>query len=284
MLNAVRMDLYRMFHTKSLYVIWIVMGVLIVFTTSLSKTDYEDTQIQAENHQFYQEQEENGENTVMLGMQVILPTDPGEKVTLSDILYANIQGKFVAVFLAIFAVLFSSADMNSGYLKNIGGQINGRWKLIVSKIVALGIYVLLTFGVFLFIQAVSNQIIFGYLKLGITQEFLGYLGVQLLLHLALALICMASAVILRSSVFSMILAVGLCMNLLVSFYGAIDNLIHNLGFEDFRLLDHTVTGQLSMLTMRPSGADGFYAAGVAAAYILVCGILTGLIFTKRDIE
>ena len=44
MLNAVRMDLYRMFHTKSLYVIWIVMGVLIVFTTSLSKTDYEDTQ------------------------------------------------------------------------------------------------------------------------------------------------------------------------------------------------------------------------------------------------
>ena len=116
MLNAVRMDLYRMFHTKSLYVIWIVMGVLIVFTTSLSKTDYEDTQIQAENHQFYQEQEENGENTVMLGMQVILPTDPGEKVTLSDILYANIQGKFVAVFLAIFAVLFSSADMNSGDL------------------------------------------------------------------------------------------------------------------------------------------------------------------------
>lgn len=284
MLNAVRMDLYRMLHTRSLYVIWIVMAALILFTTSLSKTDYEDTEIQTENHQFYEAQEENGEGAVTLGMQVILPTAPGEKVTLSDILYANIQGKFVAVFLAVFAVLFSSADLNSGYLKNIGGQINGRWKLIVSKIAALGIYVLLTFGVFVIVQAVSNQIIFGYLKLGITQEFLGYLGVQLLLHFALSLICMAAAVILRSSVFSMIIAVCLCMNMLVTFYSAIDNLIHDLGFENFQLLEHTVTGQLSMLTMRPSMADELYAAGVAAAFILVCGVLTGLVFTKRDIE
>ena len=284
MLNAVRMDLYRMLHTRSLYVIWIVMAALILFTTSLSKTDYEDTEIQTENHQFYEAQEENGEGAVTIGMQVILPTAPGEKVTLSDILYANIQGKFVAVFLAVLAVLFSSADLNSGYLKNIGGQINGRWKLIVSKIAALGIYVLLTFGVFVIVQAVSNQIIFGYLKLGITQEFLGYLGVQLLLHFALSLICMAAAVILRSSVFSMIIAVCLCMNMLVTFYSAIDNLIHDLGFENFRLLEHTVTGQLSMLTMRPSMADELYAAGVAAAFILVCGVLTGLVFTKRDIE
>ena len=284
MLNAVRMDLYRMLHTRSLYVIWIVMAALILFTTSLSKTDYEDTEIQTENHQFYEAQEENGEGAVTIGMQVILPTAPGEKVTLSDILYANIQGKFVAVFLAVLAVLFSSADLNSGYLKNIGGQINGRWKLIVSKIAALGIYVLLTFGVFVIVQAVSNQIIFGYLKLGITQEFLGYLGVQLLLHFALSLICMAAAVILRSSVFSMIIAVCLCMNMMVTFYSAIDNLIHDLGFEDFRLLEHTVTGQLSMLTMRPSMADELYAAGVAAAFILVCGVLTGLVFTKRDIE
>ena len=284
MLNAVRMDLYRMLHTRSLYVIWIVMAALILFTTSLSKTDYEDTEIQTENHQFYEAQEENGEGAVTIGMQVILPTAPGEKVTLSDILYANIQGKFVAVFLAVLAVLFSSADLNSGYLKNIGGQINGRWKLIVSKIAALGIYVLLTFGVFVIVQAVSNQIIFGYLKLGITQEFLGYLGVQLLLHFALSLICMAAAVILRSSVFSMIIAVCLCMNMLVTFYSAIDTLIHDLGFEDFRLLEHTVTGQLSMLTMRPPVADELYAAGVAAVFILVCGVLTGLVFTKRDIE
>lgn len=32
----VRMDLYRMFRTKALYVIWIVMAVTMLLTTSLS--------------------------------------------------------------------------------------------------------------------------------------------------------------------------------------------------------------------------------------------------------
>ena len=284
MLNAVKMDVYRLFHTKSMYVIWIVMAVLILLTTMLAKEDYEDTQVQAENYQTYQEQQESGEGEVNVGLQVTLPTRPGEKVTVADILYANIQGKFTAIFLAIFAVIFSLADMNSGYLKNIGGQINGRWKLIFSKVVALGIYVLFTFGIFAVSQAVSNQLIFGYLKPGITREFLCYLGIQILLHFAFALICMAVAVILRSSVFGMVIAIGLCMNMQITIESGMDKVIHNLGAKDFQLLEHTVTGQISMLTMNASGADKIGALCVAVAFILVVCVLTSLIFTKRDIE
>ena len=41
MLNMIKMDLYRMFRTKSLYVIWIVLAVALLITTSLCKTDYD---------------------------------------------------------------------------------------------------------------------------------------------------------------------------------------------------------------------------------------------------
>ena len=36
MLNMIRMELYRMFKTKSMYVIWLVMAAGILFTTGLS--------------------------------------------------------------------------------------------------------------------------------------------------------------------------------------------------------------------------------------------------------
>ena len=38
MLNMIKMDLYRMFRTKSMYVVWIVLAVSVLFTTFMCKT------------------------------------------------------------------------------------------------------------------------------------------------------------------------------------------------------------------------------------------------------
>ena len=111
MLNMIKMDLYRMFRTKSLYVIWIVLAVALLITTSLCKTDYDSL-----NEEDAVQQEQIAEPTVEnmnVGMMVMLPTEPGEKVTVFDIFFANSQGKFYALFLVIFAVLFSTADILS---------------------------------------------------------------------------------------------------------------------------------------------------------------------------
>ena len=131
MLNMIKMDLYRMFRTKGLYVIWIVLAVALLITTSLCKTDYDSLN---EEDAVQQEQiaEPTAEN-MNVGMMVMLPTEPGEKVTVFDIFFANSQGKFYALFLVIFAVLFSTADISSGYIKNIGGQVENRGSLIFSR-------------------------------------------------------------------------------------------------------------------------------------------------------
>ena len=41
MLNMIKMDLYRMFRTKSMYIVWIVLAVAVLFTTFMCKTDYD---------------------------------------------------------------------------------------------------------------------------------------------------------------------------------------------------------------------------------------------------
>lgn len=56
MLNIIKMDLYRMLKTKSMYVIWIVLAAILLITTSLCKTDYELlTEKDAMNHLTLQE-------------------------------------------------------------------------------------------------------------------------------------------------------------------------------------------------------------------------------------
>ena len=187
MLNMIKMDLYRMFRTKSMYIVWIVLAVAVLFTTFLCKTDYDSLNKEdaAQQEQFTEPTAEN----INVGMMVTLPTEPGEKVTVYDIFYANSQGKFYALFLVIFAVLFSTADIGSGYIKNIGGQVQKRGALIFSRSIALAVFMALTMTGAFILQAVANYIVFGDLEWGDPKAACSYFLTELVLHYALVLIC-----------------------------------------------------------------------------------------------
>lgn len=282
MLNMIKMDLYRMIRTKSMYIIWIVMAAAIFFATSMSKID-----IDMQNKEAKQQTEDIAEaekpETINMGMSVLLPTQPGEKVTVFDQVYANLQAKFIALFLMIFAVIFSNADIGSGYIKNIGGQVRNRKRLIFSKASVLFVFTVITMILYLLLQVLAQQIYFGYLEWGNGSEFLRYFGVQVLLHYALVLIGMAIAVILNSQVFSMTIAVCLCMNTMIILYGVANNLVQKAGVEDFQMLKYTVTGEIALLSMSPTNKECLTAFIIAAVFGAVVMILTGQVFRKRDI-
>ena len=281
MLNIIKMDLYRMLKTKSMYVIWIVLAAILLITTSLCKTDYE---LSTEKDAMKQEQvTEPTVDNINVGMMVTLPTEPGEKVTVFDIFFANSQGKFYALFLVIFAVLFSTADISSGYIKNIGGQVGNRGSLIFSRSIALSVFSVLTMtGAFLF-QAAANCIVFGELEWGNTKAILSYFVAELALHYALVLICMAIAIILKNNVISMVIAVCLSMNVMTIVYGVINSAIQKIGIQNFQIYKYTITGKLSLLPMNPSGNECLAAFGVAIVFIVMMISVSSVVFHKRDI-
>lgn len=279
MLNILKMDLFRMFKTKSLWIIWMIMSLLIVATTYLGYTEMKDEQVQAESYEASAE----GEEVTNLGMSVTIPTAPGAEVTVFDLVFANLRGKFIALFIVIFAVLFSTADITSGYIKNIGGQVRTRSHLILSKALVLFLYTVLTLGVFVLVQAVSNQIFFGYVRWGDTAQFFQYMGSEVLLHYALALICMTIAVAVRNNVFSMIVSVLLCMNVMTILYSFVDKAAAKMGAGNFQLLNYTVTGKMSLLPMEITGQESLGAVCVAAAFTIAMIVFGSIVFEKRDI-
>ena len=281
MLNIIKMDLYRILKTKSMYVIWIVLAAILLITTSLCKTDYE---LLTEKDAMKQEQvTEPTVDNINVGMMVTLPTEPGEKVTVYDIFFANSQGKLYALLLVIFTVLFSTADISSGYIKNIGGQVGNRGSLIFSRSIALSVFTVLTMtGAFLF-QAAANCIVFGKLEWGNTKAILSYFVAELALHYALVLICMAIAIILKNNVISMVIAVCLSMNVMTIVYGVINSAIQKIGIQNFQIYKYTITGKLSLLPMNPSGNECLAAFGVAIVFIVMMISVSSVVFQKRDI-
>lgn len=283
MLNVIKMELYRMFRSKSLYVIWAVMAVAIIFNTAMSKEQYDLVQEQAGSYEEFVTNVDETEEKINIGMSVYIPMQPGENITVFDVLFASLQPKFIALFLVIFAVIFSSADLNSGYIKNIGGQVKNREKLIGSKAIALIIFTIVSMAIAVGIQIIANSLFFGYLELGNVSDLVKYLLVQTILHIALVLIGMALSIVLKSNLVSMIIVVCLCMNLSMVIYAGINTWIQNIGIKDINIIDYTVTGKISMLPMVPANQDCISAIVVAVVFGVVVTALTGVVFKRRDI-
>ena len=314
MLNMIKMDVYRMFRTKSMYVIWIILLASALITSFLSKIDYDaankewekqqavesqadtDTDMQAAdvvNAQDIEEQQADNSNkeqlsqqntdNVNIGMSVELPTEPGKKVTVMDVFFSNAQGKFYALFLVIFAVMFATADIKSGYIKNIGGQVSQRGMLIVSRAVALALFTAITFaGIFVF-QAAANMLAFKCVVWGNWKEIIPYFLTELTLHYAFVLICMAIAVIIKNNVISMTLSVCLTMNIMSIVYAFIDYVVNRNGLHNFSIYKYTVTGRMAMLPMNAGRDDVVSSMCVAVIFIIIMLSLSSYIFQKRDI-
>lgn len=283
MLNMIRMELYRMFKTKSMYVIWLVMAAGILFTTGLSAGEMKTYSMEEKQEMYEYATGQTESENVNLGMDVTVPTKPGEEVSVFDLFYANIKGKFLALFMVIFAVLYSTADMTSGFVKNIAGQVRDRRGLVFAKGVSLFVYTVLTMLIFTGIQTISNALFFDELVFGPVKEFLQYAGIQTLLHFALLIIVMCIAIVLRNNVISMMLSVCLCMNVLVIFYSFLDNLIAKAHIKNFHVLEYTVTGNISFLETNVTAKMAVTALAVSIAFVIVMIEVCSTVFKKRDI-
>ena len=283
MLNMIRMELYRMFKTKSLYVIWLVLAAGILFTTGLSADEMKTYTMEEKQEMYEYATGQQKSDTVNLGMDVTVPTKPGDTVSVFDLFYGNIKGKFLALFMVIFAVLYSTADMTSGFIKNIAGQVRDRRGLVFAKGVSLFVYTVLTMLIFTGIQTISNALFFDELVFGPVKEFLQYAGIQTLLHFALLIIVMCIAIVLRNNVISMMLSVCLCMHVLVIFYSFLDNLIAKAHIKNFHVLEYTVTGNISFLETNVTAKMAVTALAVSIAFVIVMIEVCSTVFKKRDI-
>lgn len=278
MLSAVKMDLYRMRKTRSFWGVLIAMILFTVWSVAMTKMDTElpDT---AQT----QEAEEQTEDELFIGIGVTVEDTQQNPLTAADEIYAHFSSKLPCIFICIFAVMFSVADFHTGFIKAIGGQVEKRGYLIISKGAALAVFTAIATVLETAAILAASWICFPGIRLGAGGELAVYLAVQFLQGTALAWIIMAFAVLTRSSVVSVSVAVCLCVNIQTIFYSGLNRMVQRLAGDDFDITKYTVTGNIFYLPMYPAGSD-LARCILTAAVFMAAALAAGIAAVhRRDI-
>lgn len=296
MFNAIRMDVYRLFKTKSTYIILVIMIALSVMGTGLMSvmtemTGAESQQVQTEqmsdNADYAGEDDQFNEDTEEAQSQFsvsVSESDPDENDnSVLSFAMSDISGLQAGLFIIIFTVLFSMADINSGFIKSIGGQVKGRGVLIVSKIAAIAIFTAIVIIADFLTQLIAVNIFFDDAVVGSASEIVRLLSSQFVLNFALAVLMMAIAMIIKNNVVSMIIGVCMCTGIFELIFMGINYLMDKIGFDDFDINNILITGKIQNVTIGADAVDIGYALLTAAIYIAVSVFAVYNVFKHRDI-
>lgn len=296
MFNAIRMDVYRLFKTKSTYIILVIMLAMSVMGTGLMSvmtemTGAERQQVQTEqmsdNADYAGEDDQFNEDTEGAQSQLsvsVSEIDPDENDnSVLSFAMSDISGLQAGLFIIIFTVLFSMADINSGFIKSIGGQVKGRGVLIVSKMAAIAIFTAIVIIADFLTELIAVNIFFDDAVVGSASEIVRLLSSQFVLNFALAILMMAIAIIIKNNVVSMIIGVCMCTGIFELIFMGINYLMDKIGFNDFDINNILITGKIQNVTIGADAADIGYALLTVAIYIVVSVLAVYNVFKHRDI-
>lgn len=296
MFNAIRMDVYRLFKTKSTYIILVIMLAMSVMGTGLMSvmtemTGAERQQVQTEqmsdNADYAGEDDQFNEDTEGAQSQLsvsVSEIDPDENDnSVLSFAMSDISGLQAGLFIIIFTVLFSMADINSGFIKSIGGQVKSRGVLIVSKMAAIAIFTAIVIIADFLTELIAVNIFFDDAVVGSASEIVRLLSSQFVLNFALAVLMMAIAIIIKNNVVSMIIGVCMCTGIFELIFMGINYLMDKIGFSDFDINNILITGKIQNVTIGADTADIGYALLTAAIYIAVSVLAVYNVFKHRDI-
>lgn len=296
MFNAIRMDVYRLFKTKSTYIILVIMLALSVMGTGLMSVMTEMTgakrqQVQTEQmsdkadyaveDDQFNEDTEGAQSQLSVSVSEIDP-DENDNSVLSFAM-SDISGLQAGLFIIIFTVLFSMADINSEFIKSIGGQVKSRGVLIVSKMAAIAIFTAIVIIADFLTELIAVNIFFDDAVVGSASEIVRLLSSQFVLNFALAVLMMAIAIIIKNNVVSMIIGVCMCTGIFGLIFMGINYLMDKIGFSDFDINNILITGKIQNVTIGADAADIGYALLTAAIYIAVSVLAVYNVFKHRDI-
>ena len=130
MFNLIRMNLYRIFHTRSTYIMLAVIMAFAGFSAYMMREDIKmlEEEITAEGGQINEAQTdeivpESDDASTPLTIMVETPYhEDGTKPAFTEYLCADLRSGLILIILAIFPVLFVNSEEKSGFVKNIAGQ------------------------------------------------------------------------------------------------------------------------------------------------------------------
>lgn len=281
MFNLIKMDLHRLIHSVSTWVLTVLVIGMALFCVSMTKIDLD----YMENDTTTGEQTETP-NELQIGFYSETNTDwVYGKVEAGDMIATQLNSRILLILCTIFAAVFVNAEQKNGFIKNIGGQFPNRGLLAISKLAVTAFQILIMLLAFAGFIVLSSYIYFGSrLYLESVPALLKLLGVQYLLHLSFAVLIAFLSILTKSSSFSMVPGILLCSGFGVPLYSLVTKGIHTLcPSTDFQLAHYALEGNITAVGIDTFSSLILQAVITGCAFLLISVICSMLVMQKRDI-
>lgn len=280
MLNLLKMDLYRLFRSSTTWVMMLITVGMVVFGVSMTKFDASNMEQGAESMatEIGTDISEDAINVSIGISSTTLPEWATGDVDFADLTNAQVGSGLFLIVVSIFVTLFVCAEHKNGYIKNIAGQFPNRGMLIVSKVIAVGVQLLVMFFVMELAMFVTGKVCFGdRLVFGSIGKLFTVLGGQFVLHYAFASLILCLSVLSYSSALSMTIGILISCKVTTLLYAIADK--WSVDLSRFALETNVtrysmITDKGEVLVMMLSAAV-IFAATVGAAVIVM---------QKRDVR
>ena len=281
MFNLIKMDTYRLIHSRSTWIILIFVIALAIFSAVMTDSDIELMKSDPVNAVT---EEESGRQ---IGIAVW--PDPEwmtGKIEVGRLISSEIKSGLLSILCVIFAAMFANAEQKNGYIKNIIGQFPGRGVLIISKFTAIAIQVFFMIVVFSLVTAATGFILWGSdLYMGSVLSLCKFLGVQYLLHLGFALLIMFLSILTRSTAFSMTAGILICAGLEVPICSAVNKMVYDINpVWEFDINNYLLDGNITMTGISASSDEMMRSVLVGVAFAFAAVILAITVIKRRDVR
>lgn len=285
MFNLIKMDVYRLLHAVST---WVMMGIMVLIAVACVGATRADLDAMAEDPAYAEQSVSMAESEDEV-VGIIMDTDPewihGE-VPASQMLGLLLNSGILMIFSAVFVSLFVGAEHRSGYLKNIAGQLPYRGQLALSKFIAIAVEVLLMFAIYTVFCIASGYLFFGdQFTLGSGAEMLKMLGTQYLLHLGFSALIMFLCMVTGSTAFSIAVGILSCSGLTSMVYSGINWVVQKIhSGVNFDFGRYMLDTNVYAISGASASSDVLRAVLVACIFAVLAVGFSALVMQKRDIK
>ena len=278
MFKLIKMDMRRLFHSKSFYLI-LILSAVISLLTMFAILGFAKLYLAIPSVGEYEMSPEE----YMVVREVFHLDWVDEGAEIGELIYIGLDSSLF--FSCILTAIFVTAEYASGYIKNIAGQIPNRGLLAISKLCPMAVYNFCIITVFCLAASLAGLIFVPHISGGNIPLLIEVLLTKFLLYIAVDTIVLFVCSISKSRAFSIGVSVIAGLGVTEALYSMVNLFLNTVfGGIDISISKFIPDGINEQISLASNTATIIQALIVAVVYIVIFSYLSNMAMKKLDVR
>lgn len=265
MLNIFKMDLYKMFKSKTFYALIIALLIIVLsFSTLLRITlsmDYEKGKDSSFSLETKNSDMKTNDRGITEKEYYAIVEEMKDSMTVDEFINFQYGSLIMGILLSIFIAIFVCSESETGFIKNLIPIRNSRINLVLSKILVILFFIIIQGAVAVIASIAASFIVVGTIGKIPYEEIMKYMGLQMMLLMAFGALMTLVSYLFRSKAITVTIGILLSVNIHGQLLGMLDEIIST---SKIKLAELSITGSRGFI-----GQDGLVGSNNSKTIITI---------------